>query len=203
MNDSPRRPVLSFEPAQLAQAQGEAIVEVELTATSGGEAAEASFSGVIGRELPGSYRLAGYILGDAVEAQDAVQEALERAWTGWPRLRNRDAAKAWFGRILVNVCRTRLAARHGPTVRDINEARDLADSTDPFRASLLRDAVGRALTELTGDQRIVIVLRFWGRLSMPEIGERLGIPVGTAKSRQHYALETLRQALERDEEDQR
>lgn len=178
-------------------------MEVELATTPGSDAAEASFSNVIGRELPGSYRLAGYILGDAAEAQDAVQEALERAWTGWPKLRNQDAAKAWFGRILVNVCRTRLASRHRASVRDINEAIDLVDSADPFRAALLRDSIGRALMELTGDQRIVIVLRFWGRLSMPEIGERLGIPEGTAKSRQHYALETLRRALERDEEGQR
>jgi RNA polymerase sigma-70 factor (ECF subfamily) len=178
-------------------------LEFELAATPASEATGSTFSNLIGRELAGSYRLAGYILGDAIEAQDAVQEALERAWTGWPRLRNRDAAKAWFGRILVNVCRTRLAARRRTFVREINKALDLVDSVDPFRESLLRDAVGRALADLTGDQRIVIVLRFWGRLSIPEISERLGIPEGTAKSRQHYALETLRRALERDEEDQR
>jgi RNA polymerase sigma-70 factor (ECF subfamily) len=142
--------------------KGEAILEVELAATPASAATESSFSNLIGRELAGSYRLAGYILGDATEAQDAVQEALERAWTGWPRLRNRDAAKAWFGRILVNVCRTRLAARRRTSIREINKALDLVDSGDPFRESLLRDTVGRALADLTGDQRIVIVLRFWG-----------------------------------------
>jgi RNA polymerase sigma-70 factor (ECF subfamily) len=179
------------------------MVEVQLAARPAAEDKETSFSGAIGRELPGSYRLAGYILGDAAEAQDAVQEALERAWAGWPKLRNLDAARAWFGRILVNVCKTKLSARRRVSVRDLNEDLDLTDSDDPFRASLIRDAVGRALAELTPDQRIVIVLRFWGRLSMPEIGDRLGIPEGTAKSRQHYALETLRRALERDEEDPR
>jgi RNA polymerase sigma-70 factor, ECF subfamily len=179
------------------------MVEVQLAATPVAEGTETSFSSVIGRELSGSYRLAGYILGDANEAQDAVQEALERAWTGWPKLRNPDAAKAWFGRILINVCRTRLAARKRTAVHDLHADLELADHTDPFRDSLLRDSVGRALAELTDDQRIVIVLRFWGRLSMPEIGERLGIPEGTAKSRQHYALETLRRVLERDEEDPR
>ena len=111
--------------------------------------------------------------------------------------------KAWFGRILINVCRNRLAARRRTSVRDLNEHLDLTDSSDPFRASLLRDTVGRAMTALTADQRIVIVLRFWGRLSMPEIAERLGIPEGTAKSRQHYALEALRRVLERDAEDLR
>jgi RNA polymerase sigma-70 factor (ECF subfamily) len=176
------------------------MVEVQLAATPTTLAIHATFADVIGRELPGAYRLAGYILGDSTEAQDAVQEALERAWAGWPELRKRDAAKVWFGRILVNVCRTRLAARRRTSVRDLNEDLDLTDPNDPFRASLLRDAVGRAMADLTVEQRIVIVLRFWGRLSMPEIGERLGIPEGTAKSRQHYALETLRLALERDRE---
>jgi RNA polymerase sigma-70 factor (ECF subfamily) len=176
------------------------MVEVQLATRPVAEGTETTFSGMIGRELPGSYRLAGYILSDATEAQDAVQEALERAWTAWPKLRNPDAAKAWFGRILVNVCRTRLAVRKRATIRGLHEDQELADHGDPFRDSLLRDSVGRALEELTDDQRIVIVLRFWGRLSMPEIGERLGIPEGTAKSRQHYALETLRRVLERDEE---
>jgi RNA polymerase sigma-70 factor, ECF subfamily len=193
---------LSCEPAQL-ELGGEAIVEVQLTARPAFEATRVTFSAIIGPELPGAYRLAGYILSDAIEAQDAVQEALERAWAGWPKLRNRDAAKGWFARILINVCRTRLAARKRAVVRDLNDGLEVAAAGDPFRASLLRDSVGRAMAELTDDQRLVIVLRFWGRLSMPEIAERLGIPEGTAKSRQHYALETLRRALERDEEDPR
>ena len=175
-------------------------MEVQLAATPSSDATEVTFSSVIGRELPGAYRLAGYILGDAVEAQDAVQEALERGWSAWPRLRDVAAAPAWFSKILVNVCRTRLAGRRRKPVRDLNEALELPDPSDPFAASLMRDSVGRALAELTPDQRVLIVLRFWGRLSIPEIAARLGIPEGTAKSRQHYALETLRRALERDEE---
>jgi RNA polymerase sigma-70 factor, ECF subfamily len=179
------------------------MVEVQLTGDTVTEIVGPTFSSVVGRELPGAYRLAGYILSDAVEAQDAVAEALERAWSGWPKLRESGAAKAWFGRILVNVCRTRLAARRRNQVRSLDDQMDLADSQDPFRASLLRDSVGRAMAELTADQRIVIVLRYWGGLSMPEIGERLGIPEGTAKSRQHYALEALRRSLARDEEGSR
>ena len=176
------------------------MVEVRLAGDATTATAEASFSSVIGWELPSAYRVAGYILGDATEAQDAVQEALERAWGGWPKLRNPESAKPWFWRILVNVCRTKLTTRGRVQVRDLNDGADLADSHDPFRASLLRDALGRAMAQLTPDQRIVVVLRYWGQLSMPEIGERLGIPEGTAKSRQHYALNILRRALQPDEE---
>ena len=176
------------------------MVEVQAAVLEGNHPAHVAFSSAISRELASAYRVAGYILSDATEAQDAVQEAMERAWNAWPKLRNRDSAKSWFWRILTNVCRTRLTARKRSPVRDIGEDLEIPDPADPFRSSLLRDSVGRALADLTPDQRIVIVLRFWGQLSVPEIAERLDIPEGTAKSRQHYALETLRRTLERDEE---
>jgi RNA polymerase sigma-70 factor, ECF subfamily len=176
------------------------MVEVQPMVVERGASVHAAFSTVIGRELPSAYRVAGYILADATEAQDAVQEAMERAWNGWPKLRNQDAAKSWFWRILTNVCRDRLARRKRSPIRDLDEHLEVPDPNDPFQASLMRDSVGRALAGLTPDQRIVIVLRFWGRLTVTEIAERLGIPEGTAKSRQHYALETLRRTLERDEE---
>jgi DNA-directed RNA polymerase specialized sigma24 family protein len=58
------------------------MVEVQLAKQRAATPTTASFSSVIEKELAGAYRLAGYILGDAVEAQDAVQESLERAWRG-------------------------------------------------------------------------------------------------------------------------
>jgi RNA polymerase sigma-70 factor (ECF subfamily) len=44
-----------------------------------------------------------------------------------------------------------------------------------------------------------VVLRFYLGLSVPEVADALGLPVGTAKSRIHYAVEALRAALEADE----
>jgi len=175
------------------------MVGTQLLREQACEPVASDFSAVIGRELPKAYRVAGYILGDATEAQDAVAEAMERAWTGWPRLRNREAAHSWYWQILINVCRTRLRKRRASPVRDLDEAADLS-SEDPFRSSLARDSVGRALPLLGLDHRVVIVLRYWEQLTVPEIATRLGIPEGTVKSRQHNALETLRRELERQEE---
>jgi RNA polymerase sigma-70 factor (ECF subfamily) len=53
-------------------------------------------------ELDRAYRLAGLLLGDAVEAEDATQEALLRAWASIGSLRNPAGFGAWFDRILVN-----------------------------------------------------------------------------------------------------
>jgi RNA polymerase sigma factor (sigma-70 family) len=70
------------------------------------------------------------------------------------------------------------------------------ESGDPFRASLARDAVGRALSVLSNELRMVVVLRYWGELSLAEIADRLKIPIGTVKSRHHAALKALRRRIE-------
>ena len=175
------------------------MVGAQLLRAEACEPVASDFSTAIGRELPKAYRVAGYILGDATEAQDAVSESLERAWIAWPRLRDPEAAHSWYWQILINVCRTRLRKRRSSPIRDLDEASDLS-SEDPFRSSLARDSVGRALSLLGPDHRVVIVLRYWEQLTVPEIAMRLGIPEGTVKSRQHNALETLRRELQRQEE---
>lgn len=145
-------------------------------------------------ELSMAYRLAGYLLADAVDAQDAVQEASVRAWRGWAGLRERDRFHAWFSQILVNVCRTRLRQRSRRRTIDVDDF-DL-EGGDPFRAALARDVVGRSLSALSQELRMVVVLRYWGDLSLAEIADRLRIPIGTVKSRHHAALQALRRRIE-------
>jgi RNA polymerase sigma-70 factor (ECF subfamily) len=155
---------------------------------------DAAFVVALEGELAMAYRLAGYMLADSAEAQDAVQEASVRAWRGWKNLRERDRFHAWFSQILVNVCRTRLRQRSKRRTLDVDEV-DL-ESADPFRASLARDAVGRALSSLSQELRMVVVLRYWGELSLAEIADRLRIPIGTVKSRHHAAMQVLRRRIQ-------
>ena len=156
-------------------------------------AIDREFATVLAAQMSGAYRLAGYLLADAAEAQDAVQEACVRAWRAWPRLRERDRFHAWFNQILFNVCRTRLRQRANHRTVDIDEVD--VESGDPFRAALARDAIGRALSVLSPELRMVVVLRYWGELSLAEIAERLNIPIGTVKSRHFAALHTLRRRV--------
>jgi RNA polymerase sigma-70 factor, ECF subfamily len=142
--------------------------------------------------------LACYILGDANEAEDATQEAMMRAWKARRSLRKIESFEAWVDRILVNTCRERL--RHRRTLREVAEPEEgAADSRDAFGALLARDSIGRALLSLNGDQRTVVVLRYWRDLSLEQIAERLGWPLGTVKSRLHYGLTAIRERLEQDE----
>jgi RNA polymerase sigma-70 factor, ECF subfamily len=149
-------------------------------------------------ELAGAYRLAGFLLRDATEAEDATQDALEKAWQAWPRLRDTDRFGAWFDRILVNVCYDRLRGRRGVRLLELDDEIAMTlKHQDPFREALARDEVGRLVRLLPADQQIVVGLRFWRDLTLEEIADRLAVPLGTVKSRLHYALKSLRSELDR------
>lgn len=148
------------------------------------------------RHLDGVYKLAGYMLGDRGEAEDAVQEALIRAWRAWPKLREPDSFGAWLDRIVVNVCRDRINARRRVKPISLDDEMEVV-AADPFRATLNRDAVGRALDRLSPEQRVVVVFRYWRDMPLEEIAQHLALPLGTVKSRLHNAKKLLRREIER------
>jgi RNA polymerase sigma-70 factor (ECF subfamily) len=147
--------------------------------------------------LDRAYRLAGLLLSDTHEAEDAVQDALVVAWQSFATLRDVERFGAWFDRILVNGCRDRLRRRNIVRFIPMDGGIDPA-GRDPFQAFLERDALLAGLERLTPDERIVVVLRFWADLPLDEIAERLDWPLGTVKSRLHRALDRLRGLLAPD-----
>jgi RNA polymerase sigma-70 factor (ECF subfamily) len=88
------------------------FVEVEHVRESPRGGSNEVLAALCHRRARSAFRFAGYLLGDSVEAEDAVQDAVERAFRAWLRLRDEAKFDAWFDRILVNVCRDR--ARHRP-----------------------------------------------------------------------------------------
>jgi RNA polymerase sigma-70 factor, ECF subfamily len=145
--------------------------------------------------LDAAYRLARAILRDPGEAQDATHDAFLQAWRKWSTLRDPGRFEPWFDRILVNSCRNRLRhASRWPTT-DIS-AEVVMAAGDPFSQTTDRDVLGPALASLSADHRIVVALRYFRDLPIGEIASRLDIPVGTAQSRLHYALERLHVAID-------
>jgi DNA-directed RNA polymerase specialized sigma24 family protein len=61
------------------------------------------------------------------------------------------------------------------------------------------DQLERGLKRLKPDQRSAVVLHFYLGLTVPEVADAQDVPVGTAKSRIHYAIDALRAAIEADE----
>jgi RNA polymerase sigma-70 factor (ECF subfamily) len=167
-----------------------------------------AFAALLDRGLDSHYRLAAVILGDPIEAEDAVHDAAVVAWRGFARLREPDRFEAWFSRILVNGCRDRLRVRRR---RPVVVAIPVLDGTvmpttvwpDADAAVLTRDLLERAFATLDPEHAIAVSLRFYADLTVPQIAQRLGIAEGTVKSRLHHALRRLRAAVERAEEIER
>jgi len=143
------------------------------------------------------YAVARLILRDTGLAEDAVQEALVRAWQQLPSLRDADRFDAWLYRLVVNACADqgrqlrRWSARVRPIAIDVTVRDDTAAIAD-------REQLERGFERLKPEQRAVVVLHYYSGFSAAEIARILGIPEGTARSRLHYATEAMRAALEAD-----
>jgi RNA polymerase sigma-70 factor (ECF subfamily) len=143
------------------------------------------------------FATAALILHDRTLAEDAVQETLLRAWRSLPQLRDPERYDAWLRGILVHACMdvARLA-RHDRQVREL--PMNAPDGSDFATAIAERDAIAKAFDGLSPDHRAAFVLRHFDGLSVPEIAQILRIPLGTAKSRLHYADQAMVGAMDAD-----
>jgi RNA polymerase sigma-70 factor (ECF subfamily) len=155
-----------------------------------------AFSFLVRASVPRLLGAATLILRDQDRAQDAVQEALVQAWRNVRALRDLEAWDAWLYRLTVNACYRSAKTTKRRSVVELHVMLDREPvDDDPAKALADRDLMGRALGRLPVDQRAVMVLHFYLDLPLTEAADVLGIPVGTAKSRLHRGLETLRVAL--------
>ena len=155
------------------------------------------FGTLVERSLSSSYRLARAILLDDTEAEDAVQDACLVAWRQRSSLRDLDRVGPWFDRILINGCRDRLRSRRRQRVRALALQGAWREPVEgPPGVGELDAVLDAALDALDPDHRIVVLLRYWQDLPLDAIAERLGVPLGTIKSRLHSAHRTLQSSLE-------
>lgn len=143
------------------------------------------------------FRLAYLVLRDSDSAQDAVQEALVDCWRDLPRLREPDRFDAWLRRITMNAI-TDEARRRRRMSGNVVTLRMEPVQPDRSQSFADQDEIARVFERLSIDHRTVVVLHHYLGLTVPEVAGALGVPVGTAKSRLHYAAATLRAALEAD-----
>jgi len=153
-----------------------------------------AFEALADAELDGAYRLAGVILGDPWQAEDATHDAVVLAWLRYGSLREADRFGAWFQRILVNVCRDRLRERSRRPTAALGEIGSAIG--DELAATDDRIVLDRAFAELKPDHRVALSLRFYADLTIDQIADLIGVPAGTVKSRIHVAVERMRAALE-------
>ena len=163
-------------------------------AVSGDEEAFATLARSAGDRL---FAVAYRILRDVGLAEDAVQQALVTAWRELPRLRERDRFDAWLRRVLVHACyaEARRDRRWSASIRLLPTE---SAAPDDVLTVAHRDELDRGFRRLPPEQRAVFVFHHYLGLSLPEIADQLGVPLGTVKSRMHYATAALRSALDAD-----
>jgi RNA polymerase sigma-70 factor, ECF subfamily len=150
------------------------------------------------------YTLARYLLHDAADADDAVQECYLRALRYFDTFRGTEI-KPWLFAILRNVCRGEFARRsHATLAMDdtTDDAEDAAplwqeEQASPETETLRQwdaETIRRLVAELPNSFREAIVLREVNDLSYREIADVVGVPVGTVMSRLARARSMLRKA---------
>ena len=143
------------------------------------------------------YAVARLVLRDSDRAEDAVQETLVRCWRDLPSLREVAKFDGWLRRLLMRAITDefRRARSHRASVVMLR----LEPATRDASADVVvREQLDTGFRRLSIEHRAIVVLRLYLGLSIEESAVALGIPVGTAKSRLHYATEAMRLALEAD-----
>src|SRR5436190_18560444 len=143
------------------------------------------------------FAVAHRILRDFDAAGDALQVTLLRIWRDLPSLRDPDRFEAWAYRVLLRACQDQLR-RQNRQPRTLHLLAADAIAADPALAIVNREQLDRAFRTLTTEQRAAIVLQYYRDLSLPQIAEVLQVPIGTVRSRLHYAKRALRSAIDAD-----
>ena len=138
------------------------------------------------------------ILRDIDLAEDATQQALLSIWQDLPQLRDPARFDAWSYRLLVRACYAegRKQRRWAPKLRLLPA--DEPMTAEGFSTVVDRDQLESGFRRLTLEHRAVVVLHHYLDLPLERVAELLGIPIGTAHSRLHYAMRGLRAALDAD-----
>lgn len=145
-------------------------------------------------------RTAHALTGDPQIAEEVLQDTFLRAYRHRQTLRLDVSPVPWLYRVALNLCYSRLGRRrlaiepigesNTSTLRDHGpEPSEVAERAE------LRQSIRRGIAALPEKHQLVIVLYYLNGLSLQETANTLGIALGTAKSRIHYALHALREHL--------
>jgi RNA polymerase sigma-70 factor (ECF subfamily) len=191
--DTAARPFLLPEPPLSVQPQGELVI------LNPGDFHQTHY----GRLFSTALR----ILRDRDLAQDAVQESFKNIFQHLPAFRGESRLETWMTRITVNVClgylrKNRLRIKGEVELQEADGSAVSAEAgvpDDPLEVTYrteLRHLIRRAMGRIKEIHRQVIYLHDIKQNTLDEISARLGIPVGTIKSRLFYGRKELRAAIE-------
>jgi RNA polymerase sigma factor (sigma-70 family) len=154
--------------------------------------AESSFDALLSAEARRLYGIAYSILRDHSEAEDALQEAMLKAWKSWDRVRDEAARPTWLARICVNHCinrRSWLRLRPGRAAHV-----DDAAAPDPRFEGRMVD-LDRSYRRLSPRQRAAIFLHYHHGYSIDECAELMSCGAGSVRTHLARALASMRKEM--------
>jgi len=138
-------------------------------------------------------------LGDRGRAEDATQETFTSVWRSASSYRpDRGAGAPWLYAVARNAIVDRARARTEAPTEVPDEPSSEPGPADEAEQSWLAWRVHRAMQELPEHERPLLELAYWSGLSQSEIAGRLGLPLGTVKTRTRSALGRLADELEEE-----
>lgn len=169
-----------------------------------------AFRAIMQRANQRLFRVARSVLGDEIEAEDALQEAYVRAFVGLDRFRGEADIVTWLTRIVLNEARSRLRRRRPTGSLDaVEKAQGDGGEVIPFPGapidagpesdaarSQIRGLIEQAVDELPPPFRVVFIMRDIEECSNEETAASLGLKPETVKTRLHRARRMLRQSLD-------
>jgi RNA polymerase sigma-70 factor (ECF subfamily) len=159
-----------------------------------------AFDALFYRYKDGIFRLGLAITKDPSAAEEIVVDTFARAHRAIGRLEPEGSLRPWLYRVAVNLSYNR-RPRKGlvmSTLEDVHEESLTSDDRSPSSLAELRelrDIVLAAVDTLGPKHKVVVVLHYLNGLNLAEIAQVVDCPVGTVKSRLHYALRRLRTHL--------
>lgn len=156
-----------------------------------------AFELLVARWQPRLLRHARHLLGGESGAVDAAHEVVQEAWLaivrGLGRLEDPARFRTWTYRIVSRRCVDRLRRRHRDRQLTQTVAQDASESSP---ADAPDHDLPAALRRLDPMHRCVLELKYLDGLSVREVAEALGVPVGTVKSRLFHARDRLKRTME-------
>ncbi|MCC6243274.1 MAG: RNA polymerase sigma factor [Gemmatimonadaceae bacterium] len=157
----------------------------------------ASFAQLVEQSYPRALRFATHMLGDARDAEEAVQDTFVRVHRHLARFNDDAAFEPWFFRILGNRCRTlaKTRRRHDPLVFDEQLAEHHAVAPADLPDDHFARELQRALATLPPTQREAFLLRHVDDMDYDEMTTITGAQGSTLRMRVKRAIDTLREQL--------
>ncbi|WP_162941423.1 RNA polymerase sigma factor [Desertimonas flava] len=159
-----------------------------------------AYGELVARHRPSALRVATIVLGSPADAEDVVQQAVERMWPAVAALDPHRGFRSWFLRGVANTARNHRRSRWRRARAELRLAERASGPVveDPEGAAVSaaeRAVVVAALNRLDREARLVIALRYFEQLSEREMADVLGCAPGTVKSRLSRAMTRLRAEL--------